>query len=331
MKQLIKRIAFVFLATAAMAPVSLLAQNGKNDKEDKEKKEVEQIIITRKGDKNEKMVIELNGDKVIVNGKAVDDDNDGDVTVHRNKIKDVWAFGNGQLGGVWNDNFALLGAAENRALLGVTTEKDDKGAEIKTVTKESSAEKAGLKKGDIITKIDDKKIENPDDLSAAIREHKPGDKVSVSYLRDAKEQKVTAELGKWQGMRSYAPGQNYHLNMPDMNFDIPRIQTYPRINGQAWNWSAGAPRLGLSVQDTEDGKGVKVIEVDEDGNAEKAGIREEDVITEVDGKAVNSADEVAKLIRENKDKVSVKVKLLRQGKTETIDVKIPRKLKTADL
>ena len=55
------------------------------------------------------------------------------------------------------------------------------------------------------------------------------------------------------------------------------------------------------------------------------------MITEVDGKAVNSTDEIAKIIRESKDKVSVKMKLLRNGKTETVEVKIPRQLKTADL
>ncbi len=45
-----------------------------------------------------------------------------------------------------------------------------KGAEIQTITKESGAEKAGLKKGDIIKKIDDKKIESPDDLTEAIQD-----------------------------------------------------------------------------------------------------------------------------------------------------------------
>ena len=101
--------------------------------------------------------------------------------------------------------------------------------------------------------------------------------------------------------------------------------------GFNYSWSGGAPKLGLSVQDTDDGKGVKVIEVDDESNAEKAGIKEDDVITEVDGKAVNSADEVAKIIKDNKDKNSVMVKLTRNGKTQNIEVKIPRKLKTADL
>ena len=92
-----------------------------------------------------------------------------------------------------------------------------------------------------------------------------------------------------------------------------------------------APKLGLSVQDTDDGKGVKVLNVDHESNAAKAGLKENDVITEVDGKAVNSADEVAKIIRESKDKVSVMMKLQRSGKTQNVEVKIPRKLKTANL
>jgi serine protease Do len=40
---------------------------------------------------------------------------------------------------------------------------------------------------------------------------------------------------------------------------------------------------------------------------------------------------MAKVMRDNKDKTSVKVKLLRKGKTENVEVKIPKKLKTADL
>ena len=101
--------------------------------------------------------------------------------------------------------------------------------------------------------------------------------------------------------------------------------------GQNWSWSGGSPKLGLSVQDTDDGKGVKVIEVDDESNAKKAGIKEDDIIMDVDGKAVNGADEMAKIIRESKDKVSIMVKLQRDGKTQNIEVKIPKKLKTADL
>jgi serine protease Do len=331
----IKQISFVVLALAYLtAPLTVLAQKDDKDKV-KEKKEAEQIIITRKNSSDEKTVIEINGDKVTVNGKPVDE-KDGDVTVRRHKIKDTWTLSAPDGFGSWNENYSMSTMDENRAMLGVTTEKDAKGVEIQTISKDGGAEKAGLKKGDIITKIDNDKIEDPDDLSKSVRAHKPGDKVSVTYLRDGKEQKVTAELGKWKGVKAYTvPGQAYGYT-PDM--EMPRIQALPRtrIRGQSgdffsWNWSGGSSKLGMSVQDTDDGKGVKVLEVDEEGTASKAGIKEDDIITEVDGKAVNGADEIAKIMKESKDKVSVKVKLLRGGKTENLEVKIPRKLKTADL
>jgi serine protease Do len=46
---------------------------------------------------------------------------------------------------------------------------------------------------------------------------------------------------------------------------------------------------------------------------------------------VNSADEVAKLVKENKDKPTISLKIKRAGKVQSIEVKMPRKLKTADL
>ena len=60
-------------------------------------------------------------------------------------------------------------------------------------------------------------------------------------------------------------------------------------------------------------KGVKVLDVDEGSAADKSGIKEDDVITEFDGKAVNSADELAEASREAKDKSSLKIKLNRGG------------------
>jgi serine protease Do len=368
----IKFSAFLF-AVALLVPASLLAQDEKEKaekieqkekaekieqkekkerKEEKEKKDVQQIIVTRKGDKDGKVTIEINGDKITVNGKPVDEykDKDGDISVRLQKFKEMGALARIPWSGSWsgdnngdgdndNDNdhdMEYFDVSSNHAMLGVTTEKAEQGVEIQDITKESAAEKAGLKEGDVISKIDDKKMEDPDDLSKIIRDHKPGDKVTVTYFRDKKEQKVTVELTKWKGMESFSFDgmKNFKMDMGNMNLNMPRIQGVPRTRtpfSQNWSWSGGGPKLGLSVQDADDGKGVKVIDVDEEGNAEKAGIKEDDIITEVDGKAVNGADEIAKIIKESKDKISVKVKLQRDGKPMDMEVKIPRKLKTADL
>ncbi len=339
MKQASRKLMMLLFAVAFLTPVSLLAQKEEKEKE-KEKKEAEQIIITRKGDKNEKVVVEINGDKITVNGKSIDELKDGNITVRRNNIKDVWAYADGFNSRIYapGDQFKMMTEESNHAMLGVNTEKSEQGGvEIQSITKESAAAKAGLKEGDIISKIDDTKIETPDDLSKAIKKHKPGEKVTVTYQRDKKEQKVTAELGKWKGTKnifSTVPGEEFKMDLGNLEDFMPRGQAMPRTRsyGQNWSWSgSGNPKLGLSVQDTDDGKGVKVIEVDDESNAAKAGLKENDVITEVDGKAVNNADEVAKIIRESKDKVSVMMKLKRDNKTQNVEVKIPRKLKTADL
>lgn len=335
-----KQVAKYFFSLALLAAWYLPSWAQEESEKDK-KKEVEQIIITRKGDDKEKIVLEINGDKITVNGKPLEDFKEGDLKVRRNKFKSYDAMGALTLprSGNWNFNWNEEGENffrrenENRAMLGVVTEKTEQGARVNEVTEGSAAEKAGIKEGDIITRVGDTKIENPDDLSNAIRKQKPGDKITITVLRDNKEQKLTAELGKWKGIDVLALSPR----IPDMRIleeTLPRIQQSLPKNapfGQYWERSGGSPRLGISVQDREDGKGVNVVEVEEEGNASKAGIKEKDIITHINDKEVNSADEVARLVRENRDKNSIQLKIKRDGKSQTIEVKMPKKLKTANL
>ncbi len=346
-----KRLAVNFAIAALLATLAIpsFAQDEKEKEKEKvkeekvvkEKKNVEQIVITRNSDSKEKTVIEINGDKITVNGKPIEDLKDGDVKVHRNKYKTLegltYSLPRGNMGQTFNwdndhDNFGYFGDTdENRAMLGVVTEEAEGGVKVTEITNESAAKKAGIKEGDIITKIDDTKIDDPDKLTEAVRKHKPGEKVTVTLLRDKKEQKVTAELGKWKGVGAYNfnQGQNFKMDMPEYRELLaPKIQGMPRQN---WAFSGGSPRLGLSVQDTDDGKGVKVIEVDEESNAAKAGLKENDIVTHFNDKEVNSADEVAKLVKENKDKPTINLKIKRDGKSQSIEVKMPRKLKTTDI
>jgi putative serine protease PepD len=58
-----------------------------------------------------------------------------------------------------------------------------------------SADKAGLEKGDVITKVDDQVIDGSNSLVATIRGHRPDDKVTLTYVRDGKTRTTTATLG----------------------------------------------------------------------------------------------------------------------------------------
>lgn len=301
----------------------------------------EQVTISFDKSNTEKIVVEVDGDKVTVNGKPVENYESGNVSVIRSKGVPVRGYGAQSLNGVniFTDNFS------NKAMLGVTTDKTEQGARVQSVTKESAAAIAGIKEGDIITKIGSTKITDPDVLSETIKEKKPGDKVDVYVLRDKKEQKLTAELKKWSGVSAYSFSQgdfekqqglalenlfselNGAYAYPGDRLATPRTRTYNDVYVTGF----GTPKFGISVQDTDDGVGVKVIKVSDESTAAKAGIKVDDIVTGVDDKEVNSTDEISKILRDSKDKVSVKMKVKRDGKSQTIDVKIPRKIKTANL
>ena len=77
--------------------------------------------------------------------------------------------------------------------------------------------------------------------------------------------------------------------------------------------------IGVSVSDRDAG-GVVIEDVEEDGPAAKAGIRDGDVIVEFDGERVRSARHFARLVQETADGRSVKATIVRDGSRQTVDV-----------
>lgn len=295
------------------------------EKAPKQKRDTSDIIIHKKGDSNEKMTIVIDGDKVTVNGKPVDDYRGDDVDIIRGGIPAPPALpgmpGNGNWDMLGNDFMREIHS--NKAFLGVMTKEGEGGAEITDITDESPADKAGLKEGDVITKVNDEKIADADDLYKAIGQYKPGDKVKVTYKRDGKESTQTVELGENKQVRAFA-WKNGDGN--DFNFRIPSpdMRHFEFMMGDR-------PRFGMQVQDTEDGKGVKVLDVEDDEPAGKAGLKEDDIITQVNGKNVTSVDDIRELMKTVKKGDTVKITYLRDNKSQTVEVKFPKELKTTDL
>lgn len=341
--------AFAFVAATQLLTLSASAQEKKEKREKEEKKE--QIIIRKKGDKTEKTTIVIEGDKVTINGKPVEK-GDKDVIIQRFN-DDEFVFRSPKVrvtaprgayrynyDGNWekfnSDNFMKEFKMNwnSGAFLGVVTEDHDKGALVEEVQKETPAEKAGLQKGDIITKVGDKKIDSPSDLSEAVHAKKPNDEVDITYLRDGKEKKTKVKLSESKGPHGT---QNFNFQIPDMpgfgegQFNFEHLQ--PRLHGlqNELMYIQNRPKFGATIQDTEEGNGVKVLEVDTDSPSAKSGLQKDDVITEVDGKAVKNVAEARTALRGNNEKNLWTVKVLRAGKPVTVEVKIPKKLNKADL
>lgn len=330
MNTLIKSAALAMLLGSS---ITVTAQS--DNKKDKASDESKDIVIRKKGGSKEKMTIVIDGDNVTINGKPVDDYKGDGVEVMRDGDFDMEWDGDFDLamppgmphGGMqmFGDDF-LREVHSNRAFLGVMTEKADGGAKITDVTEKSAAEKAGLKKGDIITKINDDKIEDADDLYKAVGAYKPGEKVKVTYKRDGKENTATAELGENKQMRvfSFNNGDAKGLTAPMPPGDMQKFKYFNHFWGDHL-------RLGIQVQDTEDGNGVTVLEAEDDEPAAKAGIKEDDIITQVNGKAIKSVEDLTDIIKDAKSGDTLALTIKRNGSTQTINVKFPKDLKTTDL
>lgn len=312
--------------TAFLLPGAINAQSDTNQNE--------RIVIIRPTDSKEKLTIEVDGDKVTVNGKDVENGNTPKgVSVSRTRVNNRTLTGGAMTITSDGDDLAdvIVAGYGNKAMLGVTTQSDTKGAKIISVIKGAGAEKAGIKVGDIVTRVDNAKIEKTDDITKAIKDKKTGDKVSVTFLRDGKEQKVTAELSKWRGV-SYSYNFDDMARTFDIDFDnIPQPPTPPNTRVQGYSLFNSAPKIGLSVQDTDEGRGVKVLSVEDESVAKKAGILKDDVIVDVDGKAVHNTSDITSLIRDSRTKVAVSLGVERNGKLQTIELRMPRKIRTAEL
>ena len=340
---------------ATVAGFGAEAQVNDNATPKAEKKETQEIIIRKKGDKDTKVTVEITNNKVMVNGKPLAEFSEDGITINNRKIivKDgnsmSFDFGDKLNGRIernieemFNDGGFGNKEEETYTFLGVSTEENKDGALVQNVTKNSPAEKAGLQKNDIIYKVENKEINNPADLSTAIRSMKSGDKVKVYFLRDGKkkDEKVTLAENKvvMQTNRVFS------FKKPDgteQTITIPRPPMPPAPPGfdeQTWDnnfdnsfFEPNRKKLGLKIQDTEDGNAVKILDVEPTSAAATAGLQKDDLITEIGGVKVQNTDEAREQLQVNKEKASYALKAKRNGNEMSFTIKIPKKLKTANL
>jgi serine protease Do len=327
-----------------------------------EKKETQVITIKKTGDKNTDLKIEFKNDAVFINGKPLVEFKDDAITINNKKIvvrngdkfsimgddgKAALEWDVHQFEGMGDRIVRGFGFGGGRTYLGVSTEKDDAGAKISEVIKESAAEKAGLEKGDIITKIGDTKIEGPGDVSNAISSKKPKEEVKITYKRNGKEKTTKASLQERKDINV----QSYSFSGPGGDLKTLTVPGYPATPGAPrglyrgdndnFNFDSDVfingygtmnrPRLGLKIQDLEEGSGVKVLEVEEGSVAEKAGLKKDDIVVAVGDAKVNNTDEAREQLRANAEKSAYSIEAKRNGSPMKFEIKIPKKLKTANL
>ena len=240
------------------------------------------------------------------------------------------------------DGGAFLGIyAENisRENMGRYHVNQVRGVGVTQVVKDSPAEKAGLRKDDVILRIDGENISSVRKLNRLVSEMAPDQSVKLSVSRGGAEQEITATVGK-RTNQSFA-GDLFSLS-PKMwkwegkeakpfNFEVPfaeRGNLFENDNDMAIILG-NSRRIGVSTMELSKqladyfgitgGQGVLVTSVTVDGPASKAGVRAGDVITAVDGEAVDSPGDIARVINKKKEG-DVALTIVRNKAQQTIRV-----------
>jgi len=179
-----------------------------------------------------------------------------------------------------------------------------RGALVAEVTPESAAEKSGLKSGDIITKVNELEILDPRQLLLAVSQLAPGSSAKIEYLRDGKTMTATAQLER-------RPGETTAGRLGD-----------PRHDGGEGLLSGVAvsdltPQLRAQLQIPSRVRGAVITRVDPMGAPGRQGLREGDVILELNRQPVQSAQDVTQISRELQGD-SVMALIWRGGRTQFV-------------
>ncbi len=330
-----KRVIISGLLTGCIALTSFVSFAQKENSDQKKSRE---IIIRSNGDKDNKMKIEIDGDKITVNGKPLSEFHNGDVSIiERDRIdKGSRNFLLTPQDGDMNWELLNDDVKNSTAFLGVITEKSIGGVKINEVLKETGAQKGGLQKGDIITKIDDKSISTPEDLIEAVRSHKPSDEIKIYYKRNDKNNNVKVKLGEnkqqkrtrfFRNDNDFGNGNNY-----DYNFQMPPMPKMPNMPKTYFKYFRNDNvKLGVKVEDMQNNNGAKILNVAEGSAADQAGLKKDDVIIEINGEKVDGVDDLRAKLMDAEDKETYTIKAKRNETLMNFDIKIPKPVNSADL
>ena len=176
----------------------------------------------------------------------------------------------------------------------------DKGALVGGFPKDgnSPAQKAGIKEGDVVVAVDGKQVEGREDLIKIVSSKPPGTEVSVKLLRDGKESVVPVKLGERPSKNEVAKAEP-----TDADPDVLDGVTVADIDAEA--------RKKYDV--SENAKGVVVTQIDPDSACYAQGIREGDVIHEINREVVASSKQAVDLSEKVKKDKKVLLRVSSKG------------------
>ena len=282
----------------------------------------EKSIILDDKDNESETTIEIKNGHLYVDGKKVSDLNKNTKIkiVKKNTVGEKHDFN------FDFDNMDTPFAPKSRsfrinrkAMLGVMAQDAKPGAEVKSVIKGSAAEKAGLKKGDIIVAIDGENIQSSNDLVKKIGEYDKGNEIKIQIERNGHANNLMATLEATKAPKT-AWRSEKSFSLPFKNLE--KMFDMPNGNVKLFSNNAPKPKIGIEVEENENG--VEVLSVKPNSAAAKAGIQKGDEIKTIEGEEITDLNDLLKEIARNKNNKKVYIGVKRAGAIKSLPVVLPR-------
>ena len=168
--------------------------------------------------------------------------------------------------------------------------KEARGVLVSSVQKGSAAEKAGLKQGDVITAINGNAVNDSNELRNLVAATPPGSEVTLTIVRDGREQQLKATLGELNENGNDSGGQD------------------EQGGGQSEGGKLGlsvaplTPELASRLHLPEDKQGLVVTGVDPSGPGADAGLQQGDLIEQANRQPLKSVEDLRAAIQNADDR-----------------------------
>jgi len=177
------------------------------------------------------------------------------------------------------------------------------GVLIAEVSKNSAADKASLKQGDIIIAYNDKVIKDVASFKKEISLMNPGDKITLTIIRDGQKKKITVILGD-------APDNQLAVNKSfELGLEVADVKEI-------------SPEVIKKWQSSDNIEGVLVTAVKYNSAAEKAGLRPGMLIQQMNHKKIKSIDDYNNILKDIDKKKHILMLVKYQNITKFITIKL---------
>ena len=203
------------------------------------------------------------------------------------------------------------------------------GVRIDEVSEDSPASKAGFRVGDVVVEFDGERIRSVRQFTRLVQETVPGRRVQAVVLRDGQRTTVTVEpsdrSAEWferDGARIF--NERWRITPPVIaRPSRPGTTVIPDIESLIWR---GRHTLGITVGDLSPQlaeyfgtkEGVLVNSVQDDSAAKTAGVKAGDVITNINGRAVETASELRRELQQLRPGDEFTLTVMRDRKSMTL-------------